>query len=164
MTDKPLHVQVAERIKARIVAAPSGCWEWQGYRDRKGYGRFSLKDRPVVVARAAYEAFVGPIPVGYTIDHLCRNPPCVNPAHLQPVTRGENTLRGHTLTAELKAKTHCPAGHDYDGRNTYVDRRGRRSCKECKRAEQRTPEAKARNTAYRRARRRALKAAGKLGA
>ena len=164
--EKPLHVRVAERVKARVEVTPGGCWEWLGYRDRKGYGVFSINDRPTRVARASYEAFVRPIPDGLTIDHLCRNPPCVNPDHLEPVSRGENVLRGDTLTAKNKNATECPKGHAYDDKNTYTDSRGKRSCKTCRRAEAKSPEGRARAAAYMRARRAkeraALKEAGKL--
>lgn len=135
---RPLHVRVAERIKARIVERLDGCWEWMGYCDRKGYGRFSLNNRPTIVARASYEAFIGPIPDGLTIDHLCRFPPCVNPAHLAVVTRGENTMRGETITAKNARAAACPKGHAYDAVNTYVDKRGRRSCKACRQDWKRT--------------------------
>lgn len=132
MTDKPLHVRVAERIKAKVTVRPDGCWEWLGYRDRKGYGRFSLKNRQVVVARASYEAHVGPIAPEMTVDHLCRFTSCVNPGHLEVVSRGENTLRGETITGRNTRARACPHGHDYTEANTYVDRRGRRTCRRCK--------------------------------
>lgn len=155
--EKPLHVRVAERIKARVLIVESGCWEWQGLRDRKGYGRFSLGNRPTIVARASYAAFVGPIPQGLTIDHLCRNPPCVNPKHLEVVTRGQNTLRGNTITGRNARAVVCPKGHPYDTVNTYVDRRGRRACKACRREAKRSSEARARAAAYMRAQRAARK-------
>jgi hypothetical protein len=141
--EKPLHVRVAERIKAKVAERPDGCWEWTGFRDRKGYGRFSLGNRPTVVARASYEAFIGPIPEGLTIDHLCRFPPCVNPAHLAVVTRAENTMRGETVTAKNAQARACPKGHAYDEANTYVDKRGRRSCKACREAWKRSEEGRA---------------------
>lgn len=149
--EKPLHVLVADRIKARIAVALDGCWEWTGHLSR-GYAVFSLKNRPVRVARASYEAFVGPIPEGLTIDHLCRNTRCVNPEHLEPVTRGENTLRGETVTAKNSRARACPKGHPYNEENTYR-KRGRRMCRACRRLAQTTPEARAKGAARMRARR-----------
>jgi hypothetical protein len=60
---------------------------------RKGYGRFKVAGRTLVASRYAYEEFVGPIPDGMEIDHLCFTPGCVNPDHLEPVTRAENARR-----------------------------------------------------------------------
>lgn len=74
-----------------------GCWEWTGARQPDGrydYGMFWDGTRAVRAHRFAYELLVGPIPVGLELDHLCRNPPCVNPAHLEPVTHAENIRRG----------------------------------------------------------------------
>ena len=70
------------------------CWEWTGSNDR-GYGMFRLDGRTVRAHRWAWETLVGPIPRGLHLDHLCRNPPCVNPDHLEPVTQPENIRRGH---------------------------------------------------------------------
>jgi hypothetical protein len=70
------------------------CWLWQAGKCA-GYGRFFVPgSRPVPAHRWAYEALVGPIPDGLVIDHLCRNPACVNPAHMEPVTIVENVRRG----------------------------------------------------------------------
>lgn len=62
----------------------------------------------------AYEMYVGPIPEGMQLDHLCRVRHCVNPAHLEVVTQQENMRRVAVLT------THCPRGHEYNEENTYV--------------------------------------------
>jgi hypothetical protein len=106
------------------------CWLWTGNRNPNGYGRFG---KPVQYAhRVAYEAMVGPIPDGLTLDHLCRIRHCVNPAHLEPVTAAVNTMRGTSPTVANTKKTHCPAGHPYDERNTAV-RGGKRACRECNR-------------------------------
>lgn len=102
------------------------CWEWTGRRTR-GYGQFGWNGRGWFTHRLAYEALVGPIPDGLVLDHLCRNPPCVNPNHLEPVTQGENVRRGYWGT-----RTHCSNGHEYTPESTYQTT-GRRRCAPCQR-------------------------------
>jgi hypothetical protein len=69
-----------------------------------------------------------------TLDHLCRNKACVNPAHLEPVTNRENVLRGVGLSAENARKTHCKRGHPLSGDNVVVSKGGRkRRCVACER-------------------------------
>lgn len=109
------------------------CWLWTGTVDTPGYGRVQINRRKIGAHRVAYEALVGPIPEGLDLDHLCRNRLCVNPAHLEPVTRRENLLRGNTVPAQRAARTHCPAGHEYTPENTYYSARNQRNCKECNR-------------------------------
>lgn len=77
--------------------------------------------------RVAYEHMVGPIPDGLDLDHLCRRRNCINPAHLDPVTRKVNIQRATDRIVT------CPRGHDYDAGNTYIDPKGHRRCRECKR-------------------------------
>jgi len=106
------------------------CWPWTGARMIFGHGSFWLGTRNVPAHRFSYERLVGPIPDGLQLDHLCRNPPCVNPAHLEPVTNRENGRRG-MAGALQRSRTHCPQGHPYDEANTYVSR-GYRCCKACR--------------------------------
>lgn len=108
------------------------CWIWTAARNRHGYGLFPY-DRGTLAHRAAYELLVGQIPNGRELDHLCRNPSCVNPAHLEPVVHRENMLRGDTLGGRNAAKTHCVNGHEFTPENTYVFPNGHRKCRACKR-------------------------------
>lgn len=116
---------------------PTGCIEFTGSRDHHDYGRLGKEGRTTGAHRAAYEMVRGPIPDDLPhLDHLCRNPPCVNPAHLEPVTPKENTRRGITgavNAARQLAKTHCAQGHPFDDENTYVyQATGYRACRTCR--------------------------------
>ena len=83
----------------------------------------------------AYEWKYGLVPEGLELDHLCRNPSCVNPDHQEAVTHSENSFRGNTgqwLSNKQRAKTHCPHGHTYDFLNTYYRPDGGRGCRICR--------------------------------
>lgn len=69
------------------------CWVWTGTRRGTDYGRF-CEGVNKLAHRVSYEHFVGPIPVGKEIDHLCRNTLCVNPRHLEAVSHRKNIARG----------------------------------------------------------------------
>ena len=115
-----------------------GCWLWTAAENGRGYGLFSWDGRTIVAHRYSYRTLVGPVPDGLDLDHLCRVRNCVNPKHLEPVTRRENLRRGigwNLLAARQAAKTHCPQGHPYAGDNLYVERNtNRRVCRVCHRA------------------------------
>lgn len=114
------------------------CWIYRKKPTDRGYCQMKMPDGSQPCAhRAFYEYHVGVIPPGLTIDHLCRVRNCVNPAHLEAVTRGENVLRGKTITAANVAKTHCPYGHPYDEQNTRVTPQGTRACRACARERRR---------------------------
>lgn len=76
------------------VHPETGCWEWQKTLGSNGYGQAWHKHGKVAAHRLFYERYVGPIPDGLEIDHLCRNRKCVNPAHLEAVPRVVNLRRG----------------------------------------------------------------------
>lgn len=128
---KPLAVRFWAKVDRRD---DDECWEWTGSRVARGYGHFAVDGRYPHAHRVAYELVVGPIPEGMQLDHLCRNPACVNPAHLEPVSPRVNTLRGIGGAAERAARTHCPQGHAYDEANTKRDAQNRRYCQACRRA------------------------------
>lgn len=121
-----------ERLLARLQVQPSGCIVFIGSISPYGYGQLKIGGRSHPAHRAAYEAFVGPIPDGLTIDHLCRNRACCNPEHLEPVTRVENVLRGMSFGAVNARKTHCHRGHPLDEANTYRPPSGGRHCRACR--------------------------------
>lgn len=70
------------------------CWIWQRAKNQWGYGHVNVNGDFKMAHRVAYERAHGPIPQGLHLDHLCRQPSCVNPDHLEPVTNAENTRRG----------------------------------------------------------------------
>lgn len=109
-------------------SAVEGCWVWQGAVWRNGYGKTSTEVNGTRLAhRALYVEHRGEIPEGMDLDHLCRNRLCVNPDHLEPVSRAVNLDRGH------EARTMCEAGlHDIT--QPGATKPGTRQCVECWRA------------------------------
>lgn len=124
---------LAERITNNIVVVDSACWIWVGARTRGGYGRIMVTPlRTLALAhRVSYETFVGPIPEGLTVDHLCREVACVNWRHMELVTQRENTLRGTSPVALNARKTVCPKCAQPYG---AVNERGARRCVPCREA------------------------------
>jgi HNH endonuclease len=124
------------------------CWLWTGSLRTAGYGAFWVPGRGHMQAhRFAYEFWVGPIPEGFEMDHLCHNADptcgggrcahrrCVNPDHIEPVSHLINVQRGTAGRAQ-KARQCCPQGHSYDKKNTGIvqryDRVGPRVFRQCK--------------------------------
>jgi len=129
--DPRLPARVWERIE---VDLETGCWLWIGSLKGGGYGQTSWRGKNISAHRLVYQELVGPIPAGLDLDHLCRVRRCCNPVHLEPKTRRANLLAGETIPAAHAAKTHCPAGHPYDGANTYLrNDNGARLCRACDR-------------------------------
>lgn len=106
------------------IEITNNCWNWTGKLDSDGYGL--SQDLKNIIGfktnrahRVAYYIAVKDLISGLTIDHLCRNRRCVNPAHLEEVTNVENVLRGENFTAINARKTHCYNGHPFNEANTY---------------------------------------------
>lgn len=105
------------------------CWIWTACRDEKNYGRIGVNGKSKYAHRVLYELIVDQVSSGLELDHLCRNPPCVNPDHLEPVTHKINSLRGDVWKRKA---THCPKDHPYDKKNTYIlPSTGERKCRRC---------------------------------
>ena len=127
----------------------SNCWLWTGCLTPRDYGQITIHTVRSFAHRLSYEWTVGPIPDGLVIDHLCRNPPCVNPAHLEPVTQRVNVLRGESLPARYATRTHCINGHEFAGENVRAGTRGDRVCRSCAREYARKARADNREPAWR---------------
>lgn len=112
---------------------PNDCVEWLGSKKPNGYGCVNHKGRTGYAHRMSYELFKGEIPEGLEIDHTCRNKGCVNPDHLEAVSRSENIQRMIPHRRDYHTeRTTCPKGHPYD----CLTKQGHRSCRECNRARQ----------------------------
>lgn len=130
--------RLPSRFWEKAIFAPTGCWLWTGGRSGPGYGVFWWHGKLRPAHRVAYEQLVGAIPDGLDIDHVrargCVHRHCVNPAHLEPVTRSENNRRADM--DRFSVRTHCKWGHPFDEANTYLHPRGRQ-CRECVRRRKR---------------------------
>ena len=119
-----------------LATAEGDCWKWLGKLDPKGYGRFAMGRKMIPAHRVAYldGGRGNRIPEGYVLDHLCRNPACVNPLHLEPVPHAVNVARGARGRA---ARPTCPSGHEFTPDNTKMGRangREHRICRTCEAA------------------------------
>lgn len=136
---------------------PTGfCWNWTASVCKWGYGQFNVNrtGKKMQAHRIAYTALVGTIPEGLELDHLCRNTSCVNPDHLEPVTREENQARipeqirfgarpkgwlPSWVTSGKNVTGFCKHGHEYTEDNTYYYKDGRTDCRRCKAGRVRKP-------------------------
>lgn len=130
----PSRASPAERFWSKVNKTET-CWLWTACKMVGGYGQFRLERAMVLAHRFAYELLVGPIPKELELDHLCRVRHCVNPSHLEPVTRQINVLRGEAPPARQFRQTHCKRGHLFDEENTYRQPSSprKRTCRECRR-------------------------------
>jgi hypothetical protein len=105
------------------------CWSWRSTMASGGYAYWFFRGKQQKVSRIVYEHWKGRIPHGLVVDHICNNPPCVNPDHLQAVTQKQNVLRGNGPTAINARKTHCKRGHKFTKKTIYTY--GNKDGKEC---------------------------------
>jgi hypothetical protein len=152
--------RVLEQLTRKVMPLRGGCIGWTGYVTPGGHGRISHAGSWAPTHRVAYELFVGPVPGGMQLDHVCHtldaNCPggdtclhrrCINPYHLEPVSSRENTLRGRGPSAAAALATHCPQGHAYDEQNTWWEKDRKRHCRTCNRDRQRARRAASLNQA-----------------
>jgi len=128
--------RLPDHFWSKVSPCPTtGCWIWTGA-VVNGYGKVSGGPRTARwhkrAHRRSYESLVGEVPRGLDLDHLCRVRPCVNPAHLEPVTRAVNLARSPITSHARKFATHCKRGHGFTAENTGGGDR-QRYCRECER-------------------------------
>lgn len=129
-----------ERIMRRVIKhADSGCWEWVGATTQGGYAHILEGGRGsenLTVHRYLFELRFGKVPNELDLDHLCHNRQCVNPEHLEPVTRSENLRRGDNAKVRREfgmSRTHCAHGHELSPDNVLFVRKYKRACRTCNR-------------------------------
>jgi hypothetical protein len=124
---------IQSRLITNRVVTPDGCWMWERSA-RQGYGSIFVNGRTRAVHRVSYELYVGPIPLGLVLDHLCMNTLCFNPRHLEPVTSVENVARWHRAANIARGHGRCSRGHALVEENLYVTpSTGERRCWTCSR-------------------------------
>ncbi len=123
---------IEERFWPKVQKTES-CWLWTGGLSDTGYGSISMNGKIDNAHRVAWKLMRGPIPAGMQLDHLCRVRHCVNPDHLEIVTRRTNILRGLGQSAIYARRETCGKGHPLKDPNLYhtKSRPNTRICKVC---------------------------------
>ena len=120
------------RVSESRFYGDSPCWEWVGcIHPVTGYGQFKFGGHLSNPHRFAYSYFIGTIPTGLEVDHLCRTRHCCNPMHLEAVTVQENRKRRNMH------QTYCKNGHPFTPDNTYLRNTKTRACRMCNAIRQR---------------------------
>lgn len=132
MIARPIGERLAEKYEV-----DGGCWIFTGSTGSHGYGQLSLtrsdgRQTVALAHRLAYETWIGPIPEGMQVDHLCRRPTCIRPEHLEAVPQRINILRSDAPSAIAWRTNRCSRGHDLE--HAYVSPQGHRRCRVCRRA------------------------------
>ena len=136
-TSRPENV-LPRLLSGLIINSKTKCWTKPGRTNSSGYVVLGVGKIATLVHRLSYEMFIGPIPPGLDVEHTCDNKRCINPFHLEAVTRDENLHRSkHTQASKNSRKTHCKRGHPFDDANTYLAPDGYRRCRACQRERRR---------------------------
>lgn len=69
-------------IEKKTIKTESGCWEWQGATNGRGYGQVRINYKLKQTHRLSWELYHMPIPSGMFVLHRCDNRLCCNPDHL----------------------------------------------------------------------------------
>jgi hypothetical protein len=118
---------VQARFLSKVSKLDSGCWHWLASYTWDGYGRFKLNRQMMCAHRVSYLIYRGEIAAGLVIDHLCKNRSCVNPAHLEAVTIGENNRR-----AARSNELYCANGHKWESKVIYKhEKTSQINCRAC---------------------------------
>jgi hypothetical protein len=127
---------VEQRFMSHVEISLTGCWLWTASVNvQTGYAQFLGEEKLVRAHVWAYRHWRGEVPKGKELHHeACQTRRCVNPWHVEPYTRAEHP---DSAPSVQRAKTHCPAGHEYSGVNLFIESDGSRKCRECRRANQR---------------------------
>lgn len=133
---------LATRLWRRVQKTKT-CWLWMGSKNKLGYGHINVgggKYRSTHIV--AYQLAKGPVPIGTELDHLCRNPSCCNPEHLEPVPHRINTLRGVAPAMTLHRNGVCQKGHPVNEASVHRYQNGPRKgriayCRLCRREKRR---------------------------
>lgn len=139
-SEKPAVIQAKyevtsrERFWSKVEKSEGGCWSWSASCNMDGYGQFLYHGKMCRSHRIAYTWIKGEIPVGFELDHVCRNRKCVNPEHLEAVDHRTNSIRAMIATGVKAGATHCVNGHPFNDANTGIRKTGSgRYCKVCSR-------------------------------
>lgn len=127
--------QRRRRLHALLTktVAEEECIVWTGSIGNHGYGQYRTEDGNPTVHRMMWETFIGEIPDGYEVHHVCGNRRCVNPYHLETLSKHDHWALGNSQSALRARATHCQHGHEFTPANTYVRANGQRRCRRCHR-------------------------------
>jgi hypothetical protein len=120
---------------ARKLPSENACWAWIGKRNKQGHPRFYFNNRIGLAHRFAYEEWIGDIPVGWDLHHVCGNPWCVNPSHLKPLPHGAHT-KYHAPMIQHPTREYCIRGHPLTPDNRMANGGKNTWCRECRRMHQ----------------------------
>lgn len=128
-------MRLIDRFLAKVSPEPNtGCWLWTGSVSSKGYARIWVGGKLALAHRVASMAAGHNLFEGCEVDHKCAVKCCVNPDHLEPVTRQENNRRYRASAGIIDV---CARGHPMFGANLKLRADGRRQCRSCMNAAKR---------------------------